>query len=256
MTDNGGASVHPENVFDKANENVVIKKSKKDLNFRVRNTAVKGSSDIIEMDPPIIRLSNQGENVVYPVLRGPGARQHTLQPGDYTDFKLEFNCICLDTEAETIELVFRPSFHTNYVFKVTKECEGLTAAGLINKEFQDSLIFDFFAFLIMSAFILLIVSIAFRVYVSYREEKGDDSIRNFFSDFSNRVKSGFNYEYDDTQLEMDEIDEVPMTDDAEFDPDDVLKTNSKRYTGDDFGEDIKVNFDGDEESKQMELPDI
>lgn len=85
------------------------------------NTATAGSGKSVEMDPPIARVSNEAEAVVYPVLRGAGARAHTLEPGEYTDFKLEFNCISLDTEAETVELEFRPAFHSNYVFKVTKE---------------------------------------------------------------------------------------------------------------------------------------
>ena len=253
MTENGGSSNHPENLFNKAGENNVIKKSKKELNFRVKNT---GSKDSITMDPPMVTLSNKGERVVYPVLRGAGARPHDLQPGQHIDFKLEFNCISLDTEAETVEVVFRPAFHNNYVFKVTKECEGLTAGGLIKKEFQDSLMFDFFAFLLISVILLLIVSIVFRFYINYREEKGDDSIRNFFREFSNKVKTNFNFEEgEDTQLEMDEIDEIQgENQDYEFDPDAILKTNSRG--SDDFDGDVKVSFDTDEENKKLEIPDI
>jgi len=121
LTDNGGASNHPENLFDESGDKSVIKKSKGSLKFRVQNTAPTGSGTSVEMDPPIVRVSNEAESVVYPVLRGSGARSHILEPGEYTDFKLEFNCISLDTEAETVELQFRPAFHSNYVFKVTKE---------------------------------------------------------------------------------------------------------------------------------------
>lgn len=257
LTDNGGATNHPENLFDSVNENVVIQKSKKALNFRVKNTATKGSGTVVEMDPPIVKISNQGENVIYPVLRGVGARAHTLQPGEYTDFKLEFNCISLDTEAETVELVFRPSFHSQYVFKVTKECEGLTALGLVKKNFQDSLMFDFFAFLLVSTIVLAILSVLFRLYANYREQKGDDSIRNFFQNFSKKVKSGFDFE-EDTQLEMDDIEETHMAADYEFDPDAVLKTNSQKIKSDeeDFNEEVKVNFSREENFDSHELEDI
>jgi hypothetical protein len=159
LTDNGGATNHPDNLFDSENENVVVKKKSKELRFRVKNMAGtnSGQAETIEMDPPFVRVENTGEMVVYPVLRGAGARQHSLGPGEYTDFKLEFNCVSLDTASETVEVVFRPSFHSNYVFKVTKECEGLTVSGLIKKEFQDSVIFDFFAFMFVSSLILALI---------------------------------------------------------------------------------------------------
>jgi hypothetical protein len=62
-----------------------------------------------------------------------------------------------------------------------------------------------------------------------------------------------------TQLEMDDVEENNMQD-SEFDPDDVLKTNSKkpkRDEEDDFKGDIQVQFDRDDENHQAhELKDI
>ncbi|CAI2368943.1 unnamed protein product [Moneuplotes crassus] len=247
LTDNGGASNHPENLFDESGDNNVIKKSKGYLNFRVKNTAPTGSGTSIEMDPPIVRVKNEAKNVVYPVLRGAGARYHTLKPGEYTDFKLEFNCISLDTEAETLELQFRPSFHSNYVFKVTKECEGLTTTGLIKKKFQDSFVFDFFFLLFISIIVLLVLTILLRIYRNYQARKGNDSIKNFFKSVSSRVKSGLQNE-EDTQLEMDEIEDAHMDTDYEFNPDDVLNTNQNN-NDDDFGGEVKVEFGRDQENQ-------
>lgn len=93
LTDNGGLTIHPENLFDRANENVVIKRRTKELNFIVtnRNRPADDGSNDIEMDPPITKLMNEADQVIYPVLRGAGARRHVLKPGEYTEFKLEFN---------------------------------------------------------------------------------------------------------------------------------------------------------------------
>lgn len=121
LTDNGGQSNHPENLFDKSGDANVISKSKKSLNFRVKNTSPEGSNNAIMVDSPIARVTNEADNVIYPVLRGPGARPHTLMPQEYTDFKLEFNCISLDTDSESVEITFRLTYHSDYVFRVTKE---------------------------------------------------------------------------------------------------------------------------------------
>jgi hypothetical protein len=274
LTDNGGATNHPDNLFDSEHENVVVKKGSKELKFRVKNMAGanSGRSETIEMDPPFVRVENEAEMVVYPVLRGAGARQHSLEPGEYTDFKLEFNCVSLDTATETVEVVFRPSFHSNYVFRVTKECEGLTVSGLIKKEFQDSVIFDFFAFMFISSVILALIFLLFVSYVKYRELKGEDvnlnkvlqnmneNIKNFFSGAREKLgKSGFTPE-NGTQLEMDDVEENNMIPDSEFDPDSILKTNSKkprRDEEDDFKGDIQVQFDRDDDNFQThELKDI
>uniref|UniRef100_A0A7S3KTI6 Uncharacterized protein n=1 Tax=Euplotes crassus TaxID=5936 RepID=A0A7S3KTI6_EUPCR len=96
-----------------------------------------------------------------------------------------------------------------------------------------------------------------RVYGNYQEKNGEDSIKKFFKSVSNRVKSGFQFE-EDTQLEMDEVEETHMSADYEFDPDDVLKTNSKRENNDDsFNSEVRVNFGRDEENNPShELSEI
>lgn len=93
------------------------------MSFRIKNVALPSSNQFqtIDIEPPIVRLVNEADNVVYPVLRGAGARKHSLKVGEYQDFKLEFNCISLDDDSQAIELIFRPEYYKHYTFKVTKE---------------------------------------------------------------------------------------------------------------------------------------
>ena len=87
------------------------------------------------------------------------------------------------------------------------------------------------------------------MYAAHQEKSGDDSIKNFFKSVSNRVKSGFQFDEEDTQLEMDEVEETHMNADYEFDPDDVLKTNSKKERNeDDFNAEVQVDFAKDDEN--------
>jgi len=266
LTDNGGLTNHPENLFDSAHENVVIKKKSKQLSFRVTNTnPVTGdSSDDIEMDPPIVRIVNEAENVVYPVLRGAGARRHTLSPGEYTDFKLEFNCISLDKKSEGIELLFRPSFHSVYKFKLTKECEGLTASGLIKKKFEDSLIFDFFAFLFITTATMAFTITVFSIYIKYKEMQGEDvDVNKMFSKMWDNIKSGASgvqskyKDQDFTPIRSGDFDrddeERTQITDIEFDPNDMIKETSKKskrnqHDDEEFDNDVKVDFSKDDEN--------
>lgn len=124
LTSNGGQTVNTQNIFDDTGiENVVVHKEVNSLTFKVRNMKLPTDSfdGEIDMLPPLVRPVNDGQNAVYPVLRGAGARRHTLKPGQYTEFKLEFNCISMSKEDEAVEVIFRPAYHTAYIFKVTKE---------------------------------------------------------------------------------------------------------------------------------------
>eukprot|EP00345_Euplotes_harpa_P003430 CAMPEP_0168323284 /NCGR_PEP_ID=MMETSP0213-20121227/3392_1 /TAXON_ID=151035 /ORGANISM="Euplotes harpa, Strain FSP1.4" /LENGTH=425 /DNA_ID=CAMNT_0008325331 /DNA_START=123 /DNA_END=1400 /DNA_ORIENTATION=+ len=278
LTDNGGQSSHAENLFDSnMKDNIVFGKSVSSLSFRVKNVARPGDTryEIIDLDPPVVRIENEAENIVYPVLRGAGARKRSLKIGEYTDFKLEFNCISLDTDTETMELIFRPSYFTNYKFKMTKECEGLTAGNLLKKEFEDSLVFDFFAFIFLFLVLLTIMILLTSVYVRYKNKgrgidwkakasntwesirnvfKGDDESRNF-GQFAR--KSGSNFEADD-------IEESHLRTEDEFDLNDALKINSKKKSQQaedhDFSGKVSVKFDRDEEDfpthelKEVEKP--
>ena len=172
LTTDGGRSINPEKVFDSTGiENVVVHKHKDSLKFRVKNMEMFGNS--ITMRPPLVRTLNKAENVVYPVLRGAGARQHDLEPNQYEEFTLDFNCISLGKETATVEVIFRPAYHTNYIFKVTKEWEGLTLENLIKKEVQDSVVFDFFAFIFVFLIFFTILMGCAYIYVRYKEYKGE-----------------------------------------------------------------------------------
>lgn len=177
LTENGGQTVNQDNIFDDTGiENVVVHTDTNSLTFRVTNMKVNHgkSSDVITMLPPLVRLENQADNVVYPVLRGAGARQHELTAGQYEEFKLEFNCISLEKDSETVEVIFRPAYHSQYIFKVTKECEGLTLSNLIKKEFQDSIVFDFFALVFIFLVLFAMLLGCTIIYVKYKEFKGED----------------------------------------------------------------------------------
>jgi len=94
LTTDGGRTVNEENIFDDTGiENVVVHKGVNSLTFRVKNA--KQTRDSFDGDimmlPPMVRTLNDAEDVVYPVLRGAGARKHNLRPGEYEEFKLEFN---------------------------------------------------------------------------------------------------------------------------------------------------------------------
>ena len=96
LTPNGGQTSYYDNIKDKTGLEAVVKYSKDSLNFRVKNLnpEIEGPSAeeyAIEMDPPIVKQINEADKVLYPVLRGAGARKHKLMPGEYRDFKLEFN---------------------------------------------------------------------------------------------------------------------------------------------------------------------
>lgn len=274
LTSNGGQTNHPENLFDTANEAVVFKSSTNELNFRVKNVANEKGGDMkeIDMEPPIIKFGNEAEQVIYPVLRGAGARKHVLQPGEYTDFKLEFNCISSEEATESIELVFRPSYHTNFSFKMTKECEGITATDLIKKKYQDSLVFDVYAFLFIILVILAVLMCGAALYSKYKEMHGEEvnynkamesawvSIKDFFSSAADKMKES-RYTPDDKDIEIDELEASNITTDAEFDPHEVLKTKSKKSKQpsdeDEFREEVKVEFDRDDENyPSHELKDI
>lgn len=228
----------------------------------------------IEMDPPIIRIGNEANQVIYPVLRGPGARMHTLKPGEYTEFALEFNCISMEKDSESIEVIFRPSFHTNYRFKITKECEGLTASDFFRKEYEDSIVFDYFAFMFITSLVMAIVILIGAVIIKIKELKGEEvninrsmenawtSFKNFFDSAADKMKeSRFNPDHSDNQLEVDDIEEANVTQEGEFDPHAVLKTNSKKSKNrddeDDFKKEVKIEFDRDDDDyPSHELKDI
>lgn len=265
LTDNGGRTSHSENLFDSTNSEAVVFSSKTEyLSFRIKNVAKDHNdpANEIEVDPPIVRLLNEAENVVYPVLRGAGARRHTLKPGEYEDFRLEFNCISKEKNAESIELIFRPSFHNYYVFKMTKQCEGMTAMTLLKEEFQDSIIFDFFAFVFFFLVLLALLFLITWVYVKYKEIKGEDvdlkksaassweSIRNAMAGAADKIKE--TKFAPGKQFDLDDMEERSLKTDAEFDPEDVIKPKSKPAKGgdedDDFAGEISVEFDRDDEN--------
>ena len=276
LTNNGGQSSHEENLFDKTKtEVIVIGKGNKSLSFRIKNVALPNDSrfQTIDIDPPIVRIVNEADNVLYPVLRGAGARKHTLKIGEYQDFKLEFNCISLDEDSGSLELIFRPEYFTHYKFKMTKECEGLTAGNLIKKEFQDSLVFDFFAFLFFFLVFMVILIILGGWYSKYKEMKGEevdwkgkaanswDAVKNAFKGEGGH--SGYDVPSDktSTRFESDDIEERNIRTEAEFDPNDILKTKSKKNqrpgNEDYFNNEIKVDFKRDEEDYQIhELKEV
>lgn len=240
LTDNGGRTSNSENLFDSTqSEAIVIDKGSKDLTFRVKNVAT--DSKELNLQPPIVRTTNKGENVVYPVLRGAGARFHHLKPGEYKDFKLEFNCISLEKDSESLELVFRPNFHNKYIFRMTKECEGLTAAGLISKEFQDSVVFDFFAFLFFLFIFLAILTLLAALYVKYKQMYGEDidfkstfsmsweNIKNFMESSGVKKISSARFSRESparSTFDTEDIEETPLSDNIAYNPKDVLKTKS------------------------------
>lgn len=274
LTDDGGRTSHSENLFDSTNSEAVVFSSKTDyLSFRVKNVAKERNDPAydIEVDPPIVRLLNEADNVVYPVLRGAGARRHTLKPGEYEDFRLEFNCISMQKDAESIELIFRPSFHNYYVFKMTKQCEGMTAMTLLKEEFQDSIIFDFFAFVFFFLVLLALLFLITWVYVKYKEIRGEEvdlkksaansweSIRNAMAGAADKIKeTKFT---PGKQFDLEEMEERNLKTDVEFDSQDVIKPKSKPTKrddeDDDFGGEISVEFDRDDENHPAhELRDI
>ena len=88
--------MHFLDLYDENFDHVVIGKHTDRLRFRVKNPPKINGEDTEEvpMDTPIVSLVNKGEyNVVYPVVKGHGAKPMTLKPGRYEDFTLEFNCI-------------------------------------------------------------------------------------------------------------------------------------------------------------------
>ena len=191
LTSNGGETVNQENIFDETGiENVVVHKEQDHLTFRVKNLNEKGSSweNDITMLPPLVKTVNAADDVVYPVLRGAGARKHDLVPNQYEDFRLEFNCISLEKDSEAVEVIFRPNFHTHYIFTVTKECEGLTFANWMRKEFQDSVVFDFFAFIFFTLIFFTIMMVALVIYAKYKEYQGEPINVDETSEY---IKKGF-----------------------------------------------------------------
>lgn len=122
LTENGGRTSNFENLLNEEGDIPRIKKSASSLTFRIKNNNQKGFDDgPIAMKPPLVRVINEAEQVVYPVLKGRGARGLPLETGESTELKLEFNCVSMDENYATVEVEFRPSYHTAYRFRINKE---------------------------------------------------------------------------------------------------------------------------------------
>lgn len=148
----------------------------------------------------------------------------------------------------------------------------MTAGNLIKKEFQDSLVFDFFAFLFFFLVFMVILIILAGLYTKYKEIKGEevdwkgkatnswDAVKNVFKGEGN---TGYNVPSDkaSTRFESDDIEDQNVRTDAEFDPNAILKTKSKknqRPQGEDFfNNEVKVEFKRDDEDYQIhELKEV
>lgn len=170
-------------------------------------------------------------------------------------------------------MIFRPEFFNHYTFKVTKECEGLTAGNLIKKEFQDSLVFDFFAFLFFFLVFMVILIILAGLYTKYKEIKGEevdwkgkaanswDAVKNVFK--ADGAHSGYNLPSDkaSTRFESDDIEDQNVRTEGEFDPNVILNTKSKKNqkasNEDFFNNQVQVEFKRDEEDYQIhELKEV
>lgn len=88
-------------------------------------------------------------NEMYPVLKGHGAREEQLEPGEFVDLFLEFNCMSQSDTSVGLTLEIRPKYHLPLKIPLQKECPAST---LLSK-FEDQFVSDFFTI----SFVLLVI---------------------------------------------------------------------------------------------------
>ena len=149
------------------------------MTFRVRNTGDR----VLKVSPPVVQPFEDEFPVMYPVLRGVGAREIFLQRGESQDFALEFNCL-LEGD-EKVLMSIRPAYYISLSFPLSKRCANSGLISMIGRKLERSRTFDLIfliSFAVMAGAFACLAATVYNLCVKRRSI--DESIPFFVPLFS------------------------------------------------------------------------